>query len=54
MPSIVGGEVAWNAEIDGEIIARNVLCEGQNGWWPVGGLEVGEVDGEDLSVGVDG
>jgi len=28
------------------------LSEGEDGWWPVSGLEVGEVDGEDISVGV--
>ena len=28
------------------------MSEGEDGWWPVSGLEVGEVDGEDISVGV--
>ena len=54
LPSVVRGEIAWDSQVNGSIITRNVLGQAQDGRWPVVGLEVAEVDGEGLSIGVDG
>jgi len=54
LPSVVGGKVAWDLQGDGTIIAGDTLSQADNGWWPVVGLEVGDVDGEGLSISVDG
>jgi hypothetical protein len=54
LPSEIRGEIGWDSQLDGTVIAGDTLSQADNGWWPVVGLKVGDVDGEGLGISVDG